>query len=148
MTLDALNLKKRKNEFQENGYCFANDLYSENELMEIDLDIQCPEKGAQRWMNYGDGHIAKFPDGHKPIPVPVKRGQTLFFDGNIIHGSGPNRTSDRSRRTFIAHYVNAATEQLGRHYHPVVNMQQEVVSHIAIHQGGGPCGDDWLGAEH
>lgn len=112
------------------------------------LDILCPEKNAERWMNYGDGHITRFPKGAKPVPVPVKRGQTLFFGGNVIHGSGPNRTQDRSRRTFIGHYVDEATEQLGRHYHPVVNMRQQIVSHVAVHSGGGPCGSDWQGAEH
>lgn len=112
------------------------------------FEILCPERGAERWMNYGDGHIAKIPEGYRPVPVPVKRGQTLFFGGNVIHGSGPNRTKDRSRRTFIGHYVDEATEQLGKHYHPVVDMQQRVVSHVAVHPGGGPCGADWQGAEH
>lgn len=113
-----------------------------------EFDIICPEKGAERWMNYGEGHITKFPRETKPVAVPVKRGQTLFFGGNVIHGSGPNRSKTRSRRTFIGHYVDNATESLARHYHPVINMQQEIVSGITIHEGGGPCGDDWQGADH
>lgn len=111
--------------------------------------IFCPENSdVPHWMNYGDSHIAKFPRGTKPVAVPVRRGQTIFFGGNLIHGSGPNRTSDRSRRTFIGHYVNHATETLARFYHPVVNMQKEVVSHVSEHAGGGPCGDGWRGAAH
>ena len=27
-----------------------------------------------------------------PVPVRMRRGQTLFFGGRLIHGSGPNRT--------------------------------------------------------
>jgi hypothetical protein len=110
--------------------------------------IHCPESSeAPRWMNYGDSHITKFPRDQKPIPVEVPRGWTLFFGGNLIHGSGPNRTRDRYRRTFIGHYINEASEQVARFYHPVLNMQGETVS-VPIPEGGGPCGDGWLGAVH
>lgn len=110
--------------------------------------IFCPEADkSNRWMSYGDSHISKFPREAKPIPVPVRRGQTMFFSGNLIHGSGPNRTNDRSRRTFIGHYVDEATEQLGQFYHPVYNMKQEIVT-VEKYAGGGPCGDGWIGAVH
>lgn len=109
-------------------------------------DILCPDKSsAERWMNYGDSHISHFPREQKPVPVPVKRGETLFFGGNLIHGSGPNRTKDRSRRVFIGHYVNEASESLSHNYHPVLNMRGEVVSNIESFAGGGPCGGEWSG---
>jgi phytanoyl-CoA hydroxylase len=112
-------------------------------------DICCPEGDkAGNWMNYGDSHISKFPRETKPIPVPVRRGQTMFFGGNLIHGSGPNRTTDRARRTFIGHYVNQTTEKLAKFYHPVVPMRQEVVPSVGVYEGGGPCGDGWMGAVH
>ena len=38
--------------------------------------------------------------------VPMKAGDTLFFNGSLIHGSGPNRSKDRFRRSFICHYVS------------------------------------------
>ena len=110
--------------------------------------ILCPETRTERWLNYGDSHISHFPRDAKPIPVPVKRGETIFFGGNLIHGSGPNRSADRWRRTFIGHYVDEASEELSRFYHPVVNMQGEVVSGIEQVAAGGPCGDDWRGAVH
>jgi len=113
-------------------------------------DILCPEEGAARWMDYGDSHISKFPREQKPapVPVPVPRGSTLFFGGNLIHGSGPNRTKDRSRRTFIGHYIDSASEQVAKYYHPVLNMQGKIVSDIVAPAGGGPCGDGWEGAQH
>lgn len=110
--------------------------------------IFCPDSGAERWMNYGDSHISKFPRDQKPVPVYVKRGETMFFGGNLIHGSGPNRTKDRWRRTFIGHYIDQASEQVARFYHPVLNMKGDVVSSIRVPEGGGPCGDGWLGAVH
>jgi len=111
-------------------------------------NILCPEGDGPRWMEYGDSHITKFPRDSKPVPVPVRRGQTMFFGGNLIHGSGPNRTPDRFRRTFIGHYVDEATETLAKFYHPIVNMDGETVSHVEEHVGGGPCGDGWRGAVH
>ncbi|HYP17282.1 MAG TPA: phytanoyl-CoA dioxygenase family protein, partial [Opitutus sp.] len=57
--------------------------------------IHCPSEGAEPWMQYGDSHIKPFPRDARPIPVEVRRGQTMFFGGNLIHGSGPNRTTHR-----------------------------------------------------
>lgn len=111
-------------------------------------DIYCPENQGDRWMGYGDSHISKFPRDTKPVPVPVRRGETMFFGGKLIHGSGPNRTKDRCRRTWIGHYVDQATEELSKSYHPVVDMQGRTVSGPRVHEGGGPCGDNWRGAVH
>lgn len=111
-------------------------------------NILCPEEGKARWNDYGDSHITTFPRDEKPVPVIVPRGSTMFFGGNLIHGSGPNRTKDRFRRTFIGHYIDEASEQVAKFYHPLLNMRGEVVSEVAIPEGGGPCGDGWKGAVH
>lgn len=112
-------------------------------------EILCPENSrAERWMDYGDSHISRFPRDASPIPVPVRRGETLFFNGNLIHGSGPNRTRDRWRRTFIAHYCDDATDTLSHFYHPVLDMQGRVVSRVRERADGGPCGDGWRGSLH
>jgi len=110
--------------------------------------IHCPKEGAEPWMSYGDSHIKPFPRDSKPVPVVVERGQTMFFGGNLIHGSGPNRTPDRSRRTFIGHYIDDASDQVAQFYHPVLTMSGEVVDRLRIPEGGGPCGDGWNGATH
>jgi phytanoyl-CoA hydroxylase len=110
--------------------------------------ILCPEEGGERWLNYGDSHITKFPRDEKPVAVPVKRGETMFFGGDLIHGSGPNRTTDRWRRTFIGHYIDESSDEVSRFYHPVHNMKGEVISDVAVAAGGGPCGDGWMGAQH
>jgi phytanoyl-CoA hydroxylase len=113
--------------------------------------ILCPEKeatDAEKWMQYGDSHITKFPRDRKPVPVEVPRGSTLFFHGDLIHGSGPNRTKDKSRRTFIGHYIDDASEKVSQFYHPLFNMQGEVVSLSVATPEGGPCGDGWKGGVH
>lgn len=116
------------------------------------LDIFCPGDDREAfdggWNNYGDSHIEKFPREYKPVPIPVKRGQTLFFGGNFIHGSGPNRSKTRSRRTFIGHYVDRTTEKLAKFYHPISDFHGNTVTDIAVEQGGGPCGDSWQGGNY
>jgi len=74
-------------------------------------DILCPsERSKDRWLNYGDSHIGTFPRDQKPVPIAVPRGSTIFFSGNLIHGSGPNKTRDGWRRTFICQ----ASEQVAK----------------------------------
>jgi phytanoyl-CoA hydroxylase len=78
----------------------------------------------------------------------VPRGSTMFFGGQLIHGSGPHRTSSTSRRTFIGHYVDESTTSLSKFYHPVLNRAGEVVSTVAVDTAGGPCGDGKGGGLH
>ncbi|MGH7995257.1 MAG: phytanoyl-CoA dioxygenase family protein [Opitutaceae bacterium] len=111
-------------------------------------EILCPSDAEGAWMDYGESHIRPFPRDAKPVPAPVPRGSTMFFGGQVIHGSGPNRTKDRSRRTFIGHYIDDASEQVAEFYHPVLDMSGEVVSRLKTAAGGGPCGDGWRGAAH
>jgi phytanoyl-CoA hydroxylase len=112
--------------------------------------IHCPKEvpNGENWNHYGDSHINPFPRDAKPIPVSVPRGSTMFFGGQLIHGSGPNRTTNVSRRTFIGHYVNETTTSLSRFYHPVHDAAGQVVSTIAVDAGGGPCGDGKGGGQH
>jgi hypothetical protein len=48
--------------------------------------------------------VRKYPD---PIPVPLKPGDVLFFQGHLFHRSYPNRSRNRLRRSFVTHYANA-----------------------------------------
>lgn len=111
--------------------------------------IHCPDTvPGDNWNNYGDSHINPFPREAKPIPITVPRGSTMFFGGQLIHGSGPNRTQTLSRRTFIGHYVDESTTSLSKFYHPVLNRDGGVVSTVAVDTAGGPCGDGKGGGLH
>ncbi|MCE9589541.1 MAG: phytanoyl-CoA dioxygenase family protein [Planctomycetes bacterium] len=57
------------------------------------------------------GGQTKLPAGARELGVDMKAGDVLFFHGKCIHGSHPNVTTDRFRRSFICHYVgkNAKT---------------------------------------
>ncbi len=53
------------------------------------------------------GGKAIIPPGQREVGVDMEPGDVLFFSGATIHGSYPNRTTDRFRRGFICHYVGA-----------------------------------------
>jgi len=118
------------------------------------LEVMCPDPEeakmarAEAWKSLSRKNPEEKKRVGRAIPVPLKRGQTLFFGGRLIHGSGPNKSKTRSRRTFIGHYVDESTEMASKFYHPIVNMEGEVVSHVKVNESGGPCADGWEGKVH
>ncbi|MEO6846924.1 MAG: phytanoyl-CoA dioxygenase family protein, partial [Chthoniobacterales bacterium] len=87
------------------------------------------------------------PEGLKPFQVEMQAGDTLFFGGSLIHGSGPNRTKDRFRRSFITHYAAGSLEKISKFYLPLIKMDgtdYEVEGNLE----GGVCGKGWMGAVH
>lgn len=48
---------------------------------------------------------ATLPQGSTEMGVDMNPGDVLFFDGKLVHGSYPNITPDRWRRSFICHFV-------------------------------------------
>jgi phytanoyl-CoA hydroxylase len=45
--------------------------------------------------------------------IPLEPGDAVFFHGMTIHGSMPNRSEERFRRSFICHYHGRTTYPLG-----------------------------------
>lgn len=79
------------------------------------------------------------PEGLRPVPVRMEPGDVLFFNGQLIHGSFPNRSSDRFRRALIGHYIVAEAERVAEFYHPVLGMDGSQVQ-LGASTEGGPCG--------
>ncbi len=82
------------------------------------------------------------PEGQQAVPVHLKAGDVLFFNGTIVHGSGPNTSSDRFRRALIGHYIAGEAEQVYRWYKPVLRMDGSEVE-IGESEIGGACGN-WV----
>lgn len=53
------------------------------------------------------------PTGQPLVAAILQPGDVIFFDGFCIHGSYPNRSSDRFRRAFICHFQGANAGALG-----------------------------------
>jgi len=109
-----------------------------------DMELVCPEK-ADAQLSYTVERVP-IPKGKRPVPADMKAGDTLFFNGNVLHGSGPNRSKTRFRRSFICHYAKGDLERISRYYTPVVSMDGRDITTVDTNPSGGPCGSEWEGA--
>ena len=51
------------------------------------------------------------PANAEELGIDMSPGDTLFFDGKVIHGSYKNKTRDRWRRSFICHYMGENSQR-------------------------------------
>lgn len=87
----------------------------------------------------------------KQVPVPgdveivqtrMRAGDVLFFHGSLVHGSRPNTSADRFRRSLIFHYIPQTSREVAQFYHPLVTLDGGEAS-IGISAEGGSCGEGW-----
>ena len=81
----------------------------------------------------------ELPEGMAPQPALMESGDVLFFNGQVIHGSLPNRSRDRFRRSLIGHYIVAEAEKVGEFYHPILRFDGSEVK-LGVTEGSEPCG--------
>jgi phytanoyl-CoA hydroxylase len=103
-----------------------------------DHEIACPAPADAS--QYFTTHYVAPPDGKKPMPINLQAGDVLFFNGSVIHGSNPNTSATRFRRSLIFHYVPAGTRELSSWYLDPLSFDQQIHA-IPNSEGGGPCGD-------
>jgi phytanoyl-CoA hydroxylase len=84
----------------------------------------------------------ELPAGQQPVPVVMKAGDVLFFNGQLVHGSYPNTSADRFRRSLIGHYIAGEAEAVYRWYHPALRMDGSPVT-LETSAIGGTCGT-WI----
>jgi phytanoyl-CoA hydroxylase len=78
-------------------------------------------------------------DDMAPVHAIMEPGDVLFFNGQVIHGSLPNVSQDRFRRSLIGHYIVAEAEKVGEFYHPVLRFDgTEAI--LGKTEGSEPCG--------
>ncbi|MFD6286157.1 phytanoyl-CoA dioxygenase family protein [Streptomyces sp. NPDC060205] len=106
------------------------------------MDLFCPEE-ADEGLSFAREYVPP-PPGLSAVPVDMAPGDVLFFNGSLVHGSPPNRSTDRFRRSFIGHYVGRSTERIGRHY-PTLTMGGDPVP-LLESEGAGPCGTEFAPA--
>ncbi len=97
----------------------------------------CTEK-ADTSISFTDVTVPVPPDA-EVLPVIMEPGDVLFFNGQIVHGSFPNTTTDRFRRALIGHYIEGQADQVAQFYHPALRMDRTPLE-LSISQGGGECG--------
>ncbi len=99
-------------------------------------DIACPQK-ADPAVSFTSDYVP-VPDGLEAVHCDMKAGDVLFFNGSLIHGSTPNTSRDRFRRSLIAHYVPRDSQEVARWYKPYTFDGDTF--EIPGAEGGGPCG--------
>lgn len=108
------------------------------------MDVECPEY-ADPDTSFTRDYVAP---PREPVKLHLEPGDTLFFNGNVVHGSDPNSTTDTWRRSFICHYMPAAATHIGKWYLPhAVDFAGNPV-HRELNGDGGPCGDDEMGGQY
>lgn len=106
------------------------------------MAVFCPEP-ADPTVSFTTEYVPP-PPGLAPVPVDLDPGDVLFFNGSLVHGSGPNSTVDRFRRSFIGHYIGRSAVSIAADY-PVMTMDGRPVR-LAPSTGGGPCGTEFAGS--
>jgi phytanoyl-CoA hydroxylase len=104
-----------------------------------DMEVVCPEQA-----NMPDSfstELVRTPKGKKAVPAEMEPGDCLFFNGSVIHGSGPNRHESMWRRSFICHYIPASATHISKMYHPLLNFDGSEIARD-LSDDGGPCGSE------
>ncbi|WP_371542656.1 phytanoyl-CoA dioxygenase family protein [Streptomyces sp. NBC_00554] len=103
------------------------------------MDLFCPEE-ADAELSFVRDYVPP-PPGLASVPVDMAPGDVLFFNGSLVHGSGPNRSTVRFRRSFIGHYVGRSTERIGGFYRTLTMSGAPVA--LPESEGAGPCGTEF-----
>ncbi|MFJ2157801.1 MULTISPECIES: phytanoyl-CoA dioxygenase family protein [unclassified Streptomyces] len=103
------------------------------------MDLFCPEE-ADAGVSFAREYVPP-PPGLTPVPVDMSPGDVLFFNGSLVHGSQPNHSADRFRRSFIGHYVGRSADRIGSFYR-TISMSGDRVP-LAESAGAGPCGTEF-----
>lgn len=133
----------------EPGTCMAawlalEDIDEENGCMSVvsgtqGIPMLCPGTADSTQSFTGDQ--VPLPKDANPIPMIMKEGDVLFFNGSLVHGSGPNNSDSRFRRIIVGHYIEGGSEKVAHYYFPVYRFDRSTVEGIDENPwGGGPCG--------
>jgi ectoine hydroxylase-related dioxygenase (phytanoyl-CoA dioxygenase family) len=101
-------------------------------------ELACPEP-ADLTESFTNAEVP-VPDGLHKVQTRMRAGDVLFFHGSVVHGSRPNTSTDRFRRSLIFHYVPEASTEIAAFYNPLVRPDRRPTT-LSEAIGGGPCGD-------
>jgi phytanoyl-CoA hydroxylase len=109
------------------------------------IQVMCPEE-ADPEVSFTSITV-HVPDGIEVVQTEMKAGDVLFFHGSVVHGSRPNSTTDRFRRSLIFHYIPESSVEVSTFFQPLLTPDGREVT-IQASPDGGPCGEGWSSSGH
>ena len=108
-------------------------------------EIECPEEAdaAESFTTI----TVSIPEHLKVEQTDMKAGDMLIFHGSLVHGSKPNTSTDRFRRSLIFHYIPEGSREVASSYQPLLDARGAEV-HIDESEYGGTCGEGWVARNH
>lgn len=106
-------------------------------------ELVCPED-ADADESFTSAEV-KLPEGMVAEQTVLAAGDMLFFHGSMVHGSGPNRSDDRFRRSLIFHYIPQSSSEIAKFYNPLLAPNGDEIT-VSESEDGGACGEGWTPA--
>jgi ectoine hydroxylase-related dioxygenase (phytanoyl-CoA dioxygenase family) len=107
---------------KENGCLFFVRGTQNWELQPIDLD------NGEVVKHFSDsGQEILIPKGCEMVHVETDPGDVVIFNGNVLHGSGPNVSPYRYRRSLLMFFAAASLERITMNYNLLINKNGERV---------------------
>lgn len=104
-------------------------------------DLVCPgEADSETSFSRQAIHL---PDGMTAEQTTLAAGDALLFHGSMVHGSGPNSSATRFRRSLIFHYVPQSSTEIANFYLPLISPTGNEIL-VSESAKGGVCGDGWI----
>jgi ectoine hydroxylase-related dioxygenase (phytanoyl-CoA dioxygenase family) len=121
------------------------DCDAENGALEVvpgthKFELQCLE-AADENESFTNVEV-KLPEGMVAQQTEMKAGDALIFHGSLVHGSGPNRSTDRFRRSLIFHYTPQSSTEIYKFYMPLLTPSGDEIN-LEESDDGGVCGEGW-----
>lgn len=110
------------------------------------MEVVCPEE-ADAEVSFTSTEVRP-PEGMTAVQTRMRAGDVLFFHGSLVHGSLPNTSRSRFRRSLIFHYVPKGSVEIAKYYLPLIDPATGEEVSIDPATGGGPCGVPWEGSMH
>lgn len=108
-------------------------------------EIECPEE-ADATESFTTITVS-IPEHLSVVQTDMRAGDMLIFHGSLVHGSKPNTSADRFRRSLILHYIPEGSREVAASYQPLLDAHGDEVR-IETSEYGGECGEGWVVGNH
>jgi hypothetical protein len=79
-----------------------------------------PHGKADLTQSFTDVGVTELPEGAVVVHAVMDPGDVVLFNGNVVHGSSPNRSKSGFRRALIGHYLSGEVTEVDPFYLPAI----------------------------